>query len=70
MEDVGIFYDIWSTLYIFYDHLVYFVVIRYIFSRLGILYQERPGIPAQRVTPPPLPIFSTKLIHEFDRRRS
>jgi hypothetical protein len=35
MEDVGIFQDIWSILRpfdIFYAHLVYFVLIWYIFS--------------------------------------
>jgi hypothetical protein len=28
---------------IFYSHLVYFVVIWYIFPRLGILYLEKSG---------------------------
>jgi hypothetical protein len=48
MENVGIFYDHWSILWqleIFYGHLVYFVVIWYIFPRLGILYLEKSGIP-------------------------
>jgi hypothetical protein len=31
---------------IFYGHLVYFVVIWYIFPRFGILYQEKSGNPA------------------------
>jgi hypothetical protein len=30
---------------IFYGHLVYFVVIWYIFPRFGILYQEKSGNP-------------------------
>jgi hypothetical protein len=29
-----------------YEHLVYFVVIRYIFTRFGILYQDKSGNPA------------------------
>jgi hypothetical protein len=40
---------IWSILLpleIFYGHLVYFVVIWYIFPRFGILYQEKSGNPA------------------------
>jgi hypothetical protein len=40
---------IWSILPplgIFYFHLVYFVVIWYIFSRFGILDQEKSGNPA------------------------
>jgi hypothetical protein len=39
---------IWSilgTLEIFYGHLVYFVVIWYIFPRFGILDQEKSGNP-------------------------
>jgi hypothetical protein len=31
---------------IFYGHLVYLVVIWYIFHRIGILYQEKSGNPA------------------------
>jgi hypothetical protein len=50
MEDVGIFYDIWSILRpfcIFYDHLVYFAAIGYIlFSRFGVLYHKESGNPA------------------------
>jgi hypothetical protein len=40
---------IWSflrPLEIFYDHLVYFMVIWYIFPRFGISYQEKSGNPA------------------------
>jgi hypothetical protein len=39
---------IWSILLLLemvYGHLVYFVVIWYIFSRFGILYQEKSGNP-------------------------
>jgi hypothetical protein len=42
------FMTIWSILHpfeIFYDHLVYFVVICYIFPRFGILDQEKSGNP-------------------------
>jgi hypothetical protein len=42
------FVTIWSILRpleIFYGHLVYFVDIRYIFPRFGILYQEESGNP-------------------------
>jgi hypothetical protein len=42
------FMNIWSILWpleIFYGHLVYFVVIWYIFPRFGILYLEKSGIP-------------------------
>jgi hypothetical protein len=42
---------IWSILRpleIFYGHLVYFVVIRYIFPRFGMLYQEKSGNPDLR----------------------
>jgi hypothetical protein len=44
------FMDIWSILRpfdIFYGHLVYFVVIWYIFPRVGKLYQEKYGNPVQ-----------------------
>jgi hypothetical protein len=40
--------DIWSILQpfdTFYGHLVYFEVIWYIFTRVGILYQEKSGKP-------------------------
>jgi hypothetical protein len=49
MENLGIFYDFWSILWlseIFYSHLVYFVAIWYIFPRFGILDQENSGNPA------------------------
>jgi hypothetical protein len=39
----GLFYG--NLVDIFYGHLVYFVVIWYIFSRLGTLYQETSGNP-------------------------
>jgi hypothetical protein len=42
---------IWSILRpseIFYGHLVYFVVIRYIFPRFGILYYEKSGNPGPK----------------------
>jgi hypothetical protein len=48
LEDVGIFYGhlvhLWSFL-IFNGHLVYFVVIWYIFPHFGISYQEKAGNP-------------------------
>jgi hypothetical protein len=49
MEDVGIFMDIWlilRTFYLFYVHLVYFVLVWYKFPCVGILYQEKSGDPA------------------------
>jgi hypothetical protein len=42
------FMDTWSILrsfVIFYGHLVWFMVIWYIFSRFGILYREKSGNP-------------------------
>jgi hypothetical protein len=55
MEDFGIFYGhlvyfmvIWYILWsygLFCGNLVHFLVIWFIFSRLGILYQEKSGIP-------------------------
>jgi hypothetical protein len=58
MENLGIFYDhlvyftaIWSILRpleIFYGHLVYFVLIWYIFTRFGILDQEKSGNPGRQ----------------------
>jgi hypothetical protein len=42
------FMDIWSilqTFYIFHDHLVYQVVIWYIFPRFGIMHQQKSGNP-------------------------
>jgi hypothetical protein len=49
MEDVGIFTAILSIIRpngIFYDVLVHFVVIWYIFSRFGMMYREQSGNPA------------------------
>jgi hypothetical protein len=43
------FMDIWSilrTFDTFYGHFVYFVVIWYIFPRVGKLHQEKSGNPA------------------------
>jgi hypothetical protein len=51
MEDVGMFMDIWSILQTFgivCDHLVYVVVIWNIFSRFGMLNQEKSGNPGLR----------------------
>jgi hypothetical protein len=39
------------TLGIFYDHIVHFVLIWYIFSGLGIMYQEKSGNPGTLVCP-------------------
>jgi hypothetical protein len=42
------FKDIWDilrTLGIFYEHLVHFMLILYIFSGFGIMYQEKSGNP-------------------------
>jgi hypothetical protein len=42
------FVSIWSilrALEIFFGHVVYFVVIWYIFPRFGMLYQEKSGNP-------------------------
>jgi hypothetical protein len=58
---------IWSILRpleIFYGHLVYFVVIWYIFPRFGILDQEKSGNPAaepQRLPIVPIPIVPIDL---------
>jgi hypothetical protein len=44
MEDVGLFMEIWSILQpfgILYGHLLYFVVIWYIFPRFSMLRQEK-----------------------------
>jgi hypothetical protein len=38
--------NILQTFGIFYDHLVHFVFIWYIFSAFGIIYQEKSGNPA------------------------
>jgi hypothetical protein len=48
LENVDIFWDIWNileTFVIFYDHLVHFVFIWYIFPGFGIMYQEKSGNP-------------------------
>jgi hypothetical protein len=48
LENVDIIYvhlDFLRTFGIFFDHLVHFVVIWYIFSGFGIMYQEKSGIP-------------------------
>jgi hypothetical protein len=39
-------WNILQTFGIFYDHLVHFVFIWYIFSGFGIMYQEKSGNPA------------------------
>jgi hypothetical protein len=39
---MAIMYSLWPF-GIFCEHLVYFVVIWYIFPRVGILYQEKSG---------------------------
>jgi hypothetical protein len=39
-------FGLFKVFEIFYGHLVYFVVIWYIFPRVGILYQEISGSPA------------------------
>jgi hypothetical protein len=52
MENVQILMAIWNilrTLGTFYDHLVHFVLISYILSSLGIMYQEKSGNPAQKI---------------------
>jgi hypothetical protein len=48
MENLGIFLTIWSITAVgnIYGHLVYFVAIWYIFTRFGILYQDKSGNPA------------------------
>jgi hypothetical protein len=49
MEDVGIFLAhlvFLGPLGIFFGHLVHFWVIWYIFTRFGMLYQEKSGNPA------------------------
>jgi hypothetical protein len=52
MENLGIFCDYLvylRPLEIFYGHLVYFVVIWYIFPHFGILDQEKSGNPGCQV---------------------
>jgi hypothetical protein len=39
-------WNILRTFGIFYDHLVHFVFIWYIFSSFGIMHQEKSGNPA------------------------
>jgi hypothetical protein len=56
MEDVGIFNG----------HLVHFVVIWYIFPRLGILYREKSGNPG---FPPFLVESSRKKLNFFQARK-
>jgi hypothetical protein len=51
IEDVGIFYGqkfyfMYSHFGMLYGHLVYFVVIWYIFPSFDMLYQEKSGNPA------------------------
>jgi hypothetical protein len=47
MEHFVYFVDNWNLFTdIFYDHLVLFVLIWYIFSGLGITHQEKSGNPA------------------------
>jgi hypothetical protein len=48
--------NILQTFGIFYGHLVHFVFVWYIFSGLGIMYQEKSGNPASSS------FFSLKLI--------
>jgi hypothetical protein len=48
MEDVGIsngYLVFLRLLDIFYEHLLYFLVIWYIYPRFGMLYQEKSGNP-------------------------
>jgi hypothetical protein len=56
------FLTIWSILWlleIFYGHLVYFVVIWYIFPRFGILEQEKSGNPGLDVNATDPTFFSS-----------
>jgi hypothetical protein len=51
MEDDGIFYghlEYLRTFGIFYDHLVHFVFIRYIFSGFGIMHRVKSGNPVKK----------------------
>jgi hypothetical protein len=43
-EDVGIFYG--HLEYVYYGYLVYFMVKWYIFSRFGMICQDKSGNPA------------------------
>jgi hypothetical protein len=52
VENVGIFMPIWNMLWpfgIYYGHLVYYVVIWYIFHRFGTLCQGKSGNPVLRI---------------------
>jgi hypothetical protein len=46
-------WNILQTLGIFYDHLVDFMLIWYIFSGFGIMYREKTGNPGPAVSSPP-----------------
>jgi hypothetical protein len=62
LENVDIFYghlEYLRTFGIFYEHLVHFVFIWYIFSGFGIMYQEKSGNPG------PLPQVETFLLHLY-----
>jgi hypothetical protein len=55
MENLSIFYDyldFFRDIKIFNGHLVYFVVIWYIFPRFGILDQEKSGNPGEHADCP------------------
>jgi hypothetical protein len=65
---LGSFMTIWSIfrpLKIFYVHLVYFVVIWYISTCFGILYQEKSGNPAlhENKKKSALPKFEMCILH-------
>jgi hypothetical protein len=52
LENVYIFYvhlEYLQTFGIFYDHLVHFVFLWYIFSGFGIMYREKSGNPGSTV---------------------
>jgi hypothetical protein len=51
IEKIAVFYDqsVFMLLEIFYGHLVYFVVIWYIFPCFSILYQEKSGNPGRYI---------------------
>jgi hypothetical protein len=58
------FMTIWSVLWpleIFHGHLVYFVVIGFIFTRFGILYQEKS-------CNPDMDAFSYKVLETFKKK--
>jgi hypothetical protein len=63
---------IWNILWrlrTFYDHLVHFVFIWYIFSGVGIMYQEKSGNPGRHATGWVKNLFalapSTEWFHKF-----